>query len=150
EAVEAALATPAGGFGGGSVRGAMVQLYTEGINVGYRGYEALGITPQYAFGHGLSYTTFDHRDLRVDGDELTVTVNVTNTGDMLGTDTVQVYAGPLPVPVNTAPKALAGFGQVTLAPGESRDVTISLDPESLSYWDVEADQWQIADGDVPL
>src|SRR5699024_9796363 len=79
-----------------------------------------------------------------------VTVNVTNTGDMLGTDTVQVYAGPLPVPVNTAPKALAGFGQVTLAPGESRDVTISLDPESLSYWDVEADQWQIADGDVPL
>ena len=77
-------------------------------------------------------------------------MNVRNTGKVLGTETVQVYAGRLPVPVETAPKALAGWAKVTLAPGESRDVTVTLDPQSLSYWDVGTHAWKLAVGDVPV
>jgi beta-glucosidase len=135
------------------------QQFTEGIFVGYRGYEKLGIEPQYSFGHGLSYTTYDYSRLRVrsdgaeaaGGDGYSVDVRVENTGDVAGTETVQVYAGPLPTDaVETAPKSLAGWAQVDLQPGERKRVQVSLDPESFSYWDVEADRWVTPAGPVPL
>ncbi|MGF0115189.1 beta-glucosidase family protein [Promicromonospora sp. Marseille-Q5078] len=145
------------------------QHFTEGILVGYRGYDALGIEPAYAFGHGLSYTTFDYSRLRTDvddhgrndtkgdrkgdskGKQIEVTVRVRNTGDVTGTETVQAYVGELPTTrVDTAPLALAGWEQVTLRPGQRKTVTITLDPRSLSYWDVDRDRWVTPRGEVTV
>ncbi len=87
------------------------------------------LRPQYAFGHGLSYTTFDYSNLRVTPTSVTVTVR--NSGTVAGSEVVQVYAGTLPAPGPTAPKTLAGFARVPLQPGQSQDVSIALSPESL-------------------
>ena len=130
------------------------QQFSEGIYVGYRGYEEFGIAPQYPFGHGLSYTTYDYRNLRtapaVNGG-LQVKVAVRNTGAVAGTETVQVYVGNLPTrQVQSAPKVLAGWATVTLQPGERRQVTIALSPESVSYWDVDRDRWRTPRGDIPV
>jgi beta-glucosidase len=135
------------------------QIFSEGIFVGYRGYEEFGIEPQYAFGHGLSYTTYEYDRLRVTmargdhgrGRAVQVEVRVENTGDVAGIETVQVYVGPLPTrQVETAPKALAGWTQVELQPGERRRVTVELSPESLSYWDVDRDRWRTPSGRLPV
>ena len=135
------------------------QSFSEGIFVGYRGYEQFDIEPQYAFGYGLSYTTYDYSRVRVRsdgpaaaaGDGYSVDVRVENTGDVAGTETVQVYAGPLPTDaVTTAPKSLAGWAKVDLNPGERKRVQVSLDPQSFSYWDVDADTWVTPEGAVPL
>ena len=139
--------------------GSTTQQYSEGIFVGYRGYEEGGLSPRFPFGHGLSYTTFEYGDLRIlpversDNDEtppLAVIVNVRNIGDVAGSEVVQAYVGRLPAPVPTAPKALAGYAKVTLAPGEEKDVTIYLARESLSYWDADADRWVLPTGVVPI
>jgi beta-glucosidase len=122
--------------------------FTEGIFVGYRGYEQFSIKPQYPFGHGLSYTTFDYSNLRLTTTSVTVTVK--NSGRVAGSEVVQVYAGTLPTPVPTAPKSLAGFARVPLQPGQSQDVTIALDPQSLSYWDVNSRGWVAPAGSVPI
>lgn len=121
---------------------------SEGIFVGYRGYEQFNLQPQYPFGHGLSYTTFGYSNLRTT--PTSVTVRVTNAGGVVGSEVVQVYAGKLPAPVDTAPKALAGFAKVNLAPGQSEDVTIPLARESMSYWDVNQDRWVAATGNIPI
>lgn len=136
------------------------QLFSEGILVGYRGYEQLGISPQHEFGFGLSYTTYeysqlqtrvnDHRGKNHDGKDLEVSVLVRNTGAVAGTETVQVYAGNLPTRTVTAPKALAGWETVTLQPGEEKTVTVTLDPQSFAYWDVDRDQWNTPRGTVPI
>jgi beta-glucosidase len=135
------------------------QSFSEGIFVGYRGYERFDIEPQYAFGHGLSYTSYEYSRLRVrsddaeaaGGDGYSIDVRVENTGGVAGTETVQVYAGPLPTDaVETAAKSLAGWAQVDLQPGERKRVQVSLDPESFSYWDVDADEWVTPAGAVPL
>ncbi len=82
---------------------------------------------------------------------MSVTVNVTNTGQVAGSEIVQAYAGALPgAPVPTAPKSLAGFGKVELQPGESRDVIIALSPESMSYWDEATHAWVRPPGDIPI
>ncbi|KQR15979.1 glycoside hydrolase family 3 C-terminal domain-containing protein [Cellulomonas sp. Leaf334] len=130
------------------------QLFTEGIYVGYRGYEEFGIEPQYPFGHGLSYTTYDYRNLRTApaaNGALQVKVAVRNTGAVAGTETVQVYVGNLPTrQVQSAPKVLAGWATVTLQPGERKQVTVALSPESVSYWDVDRDRWRTPRGDIPV
>ncbi|RXZ68443.1 glycoside hydrolase family 3 C-terminal domain-containing protein [Agromyces albus] len=128
--------------------------YTEGVFVGYRGYEEFGIAPQYEFGHGLSYTTFEYSDLDVKAKgngHLSATFTVSNTGDRAGAESPQVYVGELPTDVvETAPKQLAGFAKVSLDPGESTSVTIELDRESLSYWDSYTDGWITPKGDVEV
>ena len=130
--------------------------YTEGLLVGYRGYVAAGLTPLFPFGHGLSYTEFDYRKLRVShkvdprNPEASVSVRVRNTGRVAGQETVQVYVGSLPTDVPTAPLALAGFGSITLEPGERGRVDIQLDPRSLQYWDEAAGAWVTPTGEVPI
>ena len=135
------------------------QQFSEGIFVGYRGYEEFGIAPQYAFGHGLSYTTYAYDRLRVDnkrgwegrGKKVVVQVTVRNTGQVAGIETVQVYVGPLPTRrVETAAKSLAGWAQVELQPGERRRVTVELSPESMSFWDVDRDRWRTPSGRLPI
>jgi beta-glucosidase len=128
--------------------------YTEGVFVGYRGYQHFGLDPAYEFGHGLSYTSFDYSDLATQSKgkgQITATFTVTNTGERAGVETPQVYVGQLPTDVvETAPKQLAGFTKVALEPGESTQVTIDLARESFSYWDSYTDGWITPKGELDV
>jgi beta-glucosidase len=127
--------------------------YSEGIFVGYRWYDQQRIRPLFPFGYGLSYTSFGYRHLRVLGAKERiprVRFTVTNTGRRTGTEVAQVYVGRLPTSLPTPVKQLAGVARVTLRPGESRIVTVSLDRRSLSYWDSQADRWVTPAGRVKV
>jgi beta-glucosidase len=131
--------------------------YSEGVNVGYRAYEASNLKPQFAFGHGLSYTSFTYgkKSLTVGSTEVdgiartTAKVTVTNSGTVRGSETVQVYVGALPG-IATPPKQLAGWGTVTLDPGQTAEVEVVLDVHAFQYWNVDADAWTTATGTVEL
>jgi beta-glucosidase len=130
------------------------EYYSEGIFAGYRWYDQNGINPLYPFGHGLSYTTFGYRNLRVLGGKEKgiprVRFTVTNTGSRAGTEVAQVYVGRLPTSLATPVKQLAGVARLTLRPGESQSVTVSLDRLSLSYWDSRAERWVTPAGQVAV
>lgn len=126
--------------------------YTEGIFTGYRGYDKSQTKPLFPFGYGLSYTTFSYKNLSVtpatvSGDQnVTVSFDVTNTGTRAGAEIAQVYVGqsgkaPIPRPV----KELKGFSKVTLNPGETRSVSVTLDRRAFSYYDDKRHDWT-ADG----
>jgi beta-glucosidase len=145
---------------------------SEGLFIGYRGYEKNQIQPQYPFGYGLSYTTFSYSDLDIDpvllkkedhnehgltkadwkehqGDNdglIRVSFRVTNTGKRAGAEIAQLYAAPVNPPVTRPLKELKGFKKVFLQPGESKKVTITLDRRSLAYYDVSAHAWDVARG----
>jgi beta-glucosidase len=111
--------------------------YSEGLRVGYRWFQSEGIRPLFGFGFGLSYTTFDLADVAVDvtisdgTTPVTVSATVTNTGDVTGAEVVQVYLG---IPVDgQPPKRLVGFRKVFLEPGESRPVSITVDPRATNH-----------------
>ncbi len=130
-----------------------VATYSEGVFVGYRHYDAHGIEPLFPFGYGLSYTNFrlDHLKLSpvtgVSRGQVTVHVDVTNTGHRAGSEVVQVYVGhPADTPVPEPPHQLAGFAKVTLAPGQTRHVTLHLTPRSFAYWDTAAGRWAVPAG----
>ena len=126
-------------------------LYEEGIFVGYRGFEHNGIAPLFAFGHGLSYTTFEYGDLEIspqqtrDGN-VEVSFSLTNTGDRAGAEVAQVYVADGHADVPRPPKELKGFARVTLAPGETRRITVELDRRSFAYYDVDRSDWAVAPG----
>ncbi len=112
----------------------------EGADVGYRWYARKGLTPLFAFGHGLSYTTFAYSDLTVTGDKtLHVSFKVTNSGAVAGRDTPQVY---VTARAGKPGQRLIGWGNVDLAPGASQTVAIDADPRLLADW------WAMA-GRVP-
>jgi len=118
--------------------------YNEGAEVGYRWFAKTGARPRYAFGHGLSYTSFGYRDLQADGGEtVTAAFTVTNTGDRKGADVPQVYLTGAP----DGPRMrLLGFERVELEPGESRTVTVTADPRLLARFDGPAARWHITQG----
>lgn len=114
----------------------------EGSDVGYRWFERTDATPMFAFGHGLTYTTFRYARPRFSGgDGLTAEVTLTNTGARAGVEVAQLYAAP---PGRT--HRLVGWARVELQPGESRRVTISADPRLLASWDAEVEGWRRAGG----
>jgi beta-glucosidase len=118
--------------------------YNEGADVGYRWLAKTGATPLYAFGHGLSYTTFSYADLAVQvGDTVTATFTVTNRGDRAGADVPQLY---LTEAAGDERLRLLGFERLELQPGESRQVTITADPRLLARYDSNAGQWRITEG----
>ncbi len=126
-------------------------VYREGVFVGYRGYERNGVVPQFPFGYGLSYTTFAYGGLAVtpaktkDGN-LSVSFDVTNTGARAGADVAQVYVSEAKPKIPRPPKELKGFAKVSLAPGETRRVSVALDRRALSYYDVRTKQWRADPG----
>ncbi len=132
--------------GGDTVR------YNEGIFVGYRWHDTKAIRPLFAFGHGLSYTTFEIANVKADRTSMTangtlrVTADVTNTGDRAGAEVVQLYIGDaesaLPRPV----KELKGFEKVMLDPGQTRTVEFTVTPEALSYYDDTRHAWTAEPG----
>ena len=112
--------------------------------------------PLYAFGHGLSYTTFSYENLRTSGDTLegdgsvTVSVDVTNTGSRSGDEVVQLYVSYPQSAVERPIKELRGFQRVTLAPDQRETITFSLNPKDVVYWDTDAADWAIEQGQVTV
>jgi beta-glucosidase len=109
----------------------------------------------YPFGHGLSYTTFGYSGLRLQAEpgtpgDITVTVDVTNTGSREGTEVVQVYVRAVAPRRRRPVRALAGFAGVMLAPGESREVSVPVPAASLGYWDVAAHRMTVDPGDYEI
>lgn len=119
----------------------------EGANVGYRWFAAKGLTPRYAFGHGLSYTTFAMSDLAVrsEGERIVASFRVRNTGERAGATVPQLYVH-LPEG-HATPLRLVGWQRVELQPGESRDVEVELAPRLFADYDPDDRSWRIAAGD---
>lgn len=130
--------------------------YKEGLNVGYRYADKLArdkkVKPVFAFGHGLSYTTFKYGKATVDSNKIatdgniTVTIPVTNVGECAGAEVVQVYVSDLKSTLERPIKELKGFDKVTLAPGETQNVSITLDSSSFSYYDPAQKAWVVEPG----
>jgi beta-glucosidase len=141
--------------------------YSEGIDVGYRYYDATNETPLFPFGYGLSYASFRYSNLRVtpgqvqnatsnpgtpacdcngeSGRQVTVSATVTNTGPVAGSDVAQLYLND-PAVAGEPPRQLKGFQKVALKPGQSTTVRFTLTGQDLSYWDDAASGWVLPDG----
>ena len=122
--------------------------YKEGIYVGYRYTDANGLKPLFAFGHGLSYTTFkmgkavaDKQQMAADG-TISFTVPVTNTGSCAGSETVQLYISAVKSKIDRPVKELKAFQKVYLQPGETQNVTLTINADALSYYDEATSQWR--------
>jgi beta-glucosidase len=111
--------------------------YSEGLGVGYRWYDAQNIAPLFPFGFGLSYTTFGYANLSVGTPDaagnVAVSFDVTNTGSRAGAEVAQVYVGQ-PATAGEPPKNLRGFAKVSLTPGQTKRVSVTLDARSFQYW----------------
>ena len=123
--------------------------YDEGVEVGYKWFEAEHKTPLFPFGFGLSYTTFAYSALSVDSAAKTARFTVRNTGTRAGTEIAEVYA-TLPKGSDEAFQRLAGFARITLDPGKSQIVTVSIDPRVLQTFDETANRWNLATGDYGI
>jgi beta-glucosidase len=127
-------------------------VYREGVNVGYRGFDAAGAEPRFAFGHGLGYTTFEYDSLSVasdglaDGEPLELRVKLHNSGSRAGKEVVQVYVADIESSVPRPPRELKGFAVVRLAPGESMELVLALEDRDLAYWDAGRHSWRIEPG----
>ena len=134
-----------------SYPGVIEVRHKEGVFVGYRHYDQRRLEPAYPFGHGLSYTSFAYRGLRIRrgrGNTAAVSVEVRNTGRRTGTEVAQLYLG-LPDPgagLRQPPRALKGARKLTLRPGQRRRVGFRLDERALSYWNEGARRWRVAAG----
>ncbi len=146
--------------------GGQVQ-YSEGVDVGYRYYDASNETPLFPFGYGLSYASFRYSQLKISSQQVqnatsdpgatncrcngqsdnlvTVSATVTNTGRVAGSDVAQLYLGD-PAGAAEPPRQLKGFQKVTLQPGQSTTVRFSLSGHDLSYWNDTANGWVVPDG----
>jgi beta-glucosidase len=125
--------------------------YTEGLKVGYKWFDAENKTPLVPFGHGLSYTTFAYAGLKttVAGKAVSVSFTLQNTGQRAGTEIAQVYVS-LPAATNEPPKRLVAWERVDLAAGQSKTVSLEIDPFHLSVFNVAKDGWEVVPGDYTV
>ncbi|MYS24828.1 MULTISPECIES: glycoside hydrolase family 3 C-terminal domain-containing protein, partial [unclassified Streptomyces] len=122
--------------------------YSEGLDVGYRWYDAKNVTPLFPFGFGLSYTTFSYSNLQVGAlvnGQATVTATVTNTGSRAGADVAQLYIGD-PGAAGEPPHQLKGFQRISLNPGASGTVTFTVSNHDLASWSTSANNWVASAG----
>jgi beta-glucosidase len=127
--------------------------YKEGLFIGYRHYDKSGIKPLFPFGFGLSYTTFDYKNLTVSQpqtDLVAVAFDLTNTGSRAGEEVCEIYVGDKHAPVPRPVKELKGFQKVKLNPGQTKHVQVTLDRRAFSYYDVKDRQWKVAPGEFEL
>lgn len=129
--------------------------YSEKHHFGYRWYDQHNVTPAFEFGHGLSYTSFLQSDWSFSASTRTMKLNVTNTGQLAGSEIVQLYVGyPETANVNggyRSPKVLRGFSKVKdLKPGENREVTIQLDERAFAFWNVAKSAWDTDAGQYKI
>ena len=126
--------------------------YKEDIYVGYRWADKQQVKPLFAFGHGLSYTEFTYGDAKVSknsvkaGADVSVSVDVTNTGKVAGKEVVQLYIGDEQSSLERPVKELKGFSKIALEPGETKTVTFKVDPEKLMYFDDAKHEWVLEKG----
>jgi beta-glucosidase len=130
-------------------------VYKEGIFIGYRGYEHNHVKPLFPFGYGLSYTTFKFANLAVSAEsaganpQVNVTFDVTNTGSREGAEVAQVYISDIHADhakIQRPERELKGFERVSLGPGETKHVSVTLDARAFAYWDTSASKWTIDPG----
>ncbi|HEX4725298.1 MAG TPA: glycoside hydrolase family 3 C-terminal domain-containing protein [Pseudonocardiaceae bacterium] len=130
--------------------------YSEGIYVGYRWYDEHNQTPLFPFGFGLSYTHFAYSNLKLtaksgnSNDPVTLSFDVTNTGKVFGSEAPQVYVAKPDRVADTPPKELGAFTKISLAPGQKKTVTETIDPRELSYWDSGAQAFSVQDGNYNI
>jgi beta-glucosidase len=140
-------AAPAGRGGGGGGRGPAAAFdidYTEGLKGGYKWFDAENKEPLFPFCYGLSYTTYAYSGLKASVDSVSFTVR--NTGKRAGAEIAQVYAG-LPAAAQKPPKRLVAWEKIPLAPGESKTVTLKIDPKFLSIFNEQKDDWEFLPGE---
>lgn len=131
---------------------ALTLRYDEGVFVGHRWYDARGIAPRYAFGHGLSYARFAYGPLRLArdtvaaGEPVEAEIEVENTSDRPGVEVVQLYLAAPPGPVRRPPLVLAGFAKLRLDAGARGLARITVSPRSLAFWDAVANDWRVEPG----
>ncbi|MGP3991709.1 beta-glucosidase family protein [Streptomyces sp. 3N207] len=131
--------------------------YTEGVYVGYRWYDKENQAPLFPFGHGLSYTAgFSYQDLKLEkpsggpDDPVTVSFKLTNAGERAGAEVPQLYVGKPDTKAQPPPKELGAFTKVHLERGETKTVTLKVDPRELSYWDSEAKDYRVQSGEYGI
>ena len=122
--------------------------YREGLYIGYRYFTTAEKAVRFPFGYGMSYTTFAYSDMAADEQEVSLTV--TNTGSVAGTEIVQLYVAKKDGQIFRPAKELKGFARVTLAPGEKQRITIALDDKAFRFWNVKANRWEIEGGEYEL
>lgn len=122
--------------------------HTEGLFVGYRYFDSYDVEPAFAFGHGLSYTSFEYSDLTVTRGDAGVELHlrVTNTGSVPGAEVVQVYVSDDESSLPRPAKELKEFDKVELAPGDSAELTFVLGDEAFSYYDPAQGGWVLEPG----
>lgn len=138
------LSAPSSGVSG---RGPMAPFdidYTEGLKVGYKWFDAENKEPLFAFGYGLSYTMYAYSNLKANIGKVTFTVR--NTGQRTGAEIAQVYAG-LPASAQEPPRRLVAWDKIQLAPGESKTVTLGIEPKFLSIFNEQIDAWELLPGE---
>jgi beta-glucosidase len=147
----AAGAAAAGGARGGRPVPAFWDLnYTEGLKAGYKWFDAENKEPLFPFGFGLSYTTFAYSGLKAaSGPEVKVTFNVKNTGKRAGAEVAQVYVS-LPASAGEPPKRLVAWDKIQLAAGETKAVSLTVDPQYLSIFNVEKNAWELVPGEYKV
>jgi beta-glucosidase len=128
------------------------EVYKDDVFVGYRYYDTYKVAPQFAFGHGLSYTSFKYDKLAVTpgAQSATVKLTVTNTGKVAGAEVVQLYVKPGQAAVKRPEKELKGFEKVFLKPGESKTVTLTLPADAFKYYSEAKKQWVLEPGKFDL
>lgn len=130
-----------------SINNKQTTPYTEGIFVGYRGFDKNGVKPMFPFGFGLSYTTFKLSNIHItqigtgDNREVRVSCSLTNTGKRAGAEVIQLYVGDVKCSVPRPIRELKGFEKRMLQPGESTQVNFTLTPRDLSFWDMKTKGW---------
>ena len=122
--------------------------YREGLYIGYRYFTTAEKAVRFPFGYGMSYTTFAYSDMAAD--EEGVSLTVTNTGSVAGTEIVQLYVAKKNSELFRPAKELKGFARVTLAPGEKQRITITLDDKAFRFWNVQSNCWEIEGGEYEL
>lgn len=126
--------------------------YDDGIFGGYRHHDSKGHAPRFPFGFGLGYTTFSHQNLKLSrqslkyNETLTVSVDITNTGTCEGAEVVQIYVGDEKASVPRPVKELKGFHKVTLAPAETKTVTVNLPARAFQFWHPDQNRWMAEPG----
>ena len=130
--------------------------YGEGIFVGYRYYDKKELAPQFPFGHGLSYTTFEYGNLRLNTDSITpeigldVSLDITNTGRRAGKEVVQLYARDIKCSLARPEKELKAFAKIDLAAGETKTVAFHLDQEAFWFFDPARNGWVTEPGEMEV
>ena len=130
--------------------------YRESIFIGYRYYDKVERNVRFPFGFGLSYTSFEYSDIKLKKKNLTkgegakVTFTIKNTGDVAGSEIVQVYVAKPESKIFRAPKELKGFVKIHLEPGEEKKVSVELDDRAFAFWNTATEDWCVESGEYKI